>query len=83
MGNLTDAAVTILMAIVGVAILAVLVSQRSNTTGVIQAAASGFSNALGTAMSPVSGSSVSVNTSYPSTGMGGIGNMPTMRFFGG
>ena len=71
MNNLTDAGVTILMAIIGVAILAVLVSQRSNTTGVIQAAASGFSNALGTAMGPVTGARMSINTSYPSQGIGG------------
>lgn len=82
MKNLTDAGVTILMAIVGVAILAVLVSQRSNTTGVIQAAASGFSNSLGMAMSPVTGTKASLNTSYPSSGLGGI-QMPTNFGFGG
>ena len=82
MSNLTDAGVTILMAIVGVAILAVLVSQKSNTTGVIQAAASGFSNSLGMAMSPVTGASASINTSYPSSGLGGIGNLPTFSGFG-
>lgn len=38
------------MAIVGVAILAVLVSQKNQTTQVIGAATSGFANVLGVAM---------------------------------
>lgn len=43
-------------AIIGVAILTVLVKQGNNTTGVINAAASGFSTALSTAMgNPFSG----------------------------
>lgn len=65
---------TIATAIVGVAILAVLVSRNSQTAGVIQAAASGFSNALGVAVSPVSGGAVSLNLGYPSAGLNSIGN---------
>lgn len=38
------------MAIIGVAIIAVLVSQRNQTTQVIGAATSGFANVLGVAM---------------------------------
>lgn len=38
------------MAIVGVAILAVMVSRNSNTTGVIGAASGGFAQVLGVAM---------------------------------
>jgi len=45
----------VLMAIVGVAIVAVLVSGRSNTTGVLGAAASGLSGILGTAMGASTG----------------------------
>lgn len=45
------------LAIVGVASLAVLVSRNANTTGVIQASGNAFSNALGVAVSPVTGSS--------------------------
>ena len=48
--------VTVASAIIGVAILAVLVSRNSNTTGVIQAAGGAFSQSLGTALSPLSGS---------------------------
>jgi membrane DNA delivery protein len=53
--QLITSVVTVLMAIVGVAIIAVLVSKNANTTGVIGAGASGFSQALGTALSPVTG----------------------------
>ena len=53
--SLITAVVSILMAIVGVAIIAVLVSKNANTTGVLQAGGSAFSGALGTALSPVTG----------------------------
>lgn len=49
--------VTVLTAIIGVAILATLVSNRANTANVIKAGAGGFSNILGTALSPVTGGS--------------------------
>lgn len=55
--QLISSVVTVLTAIVGVAIIAVLVSQKANTAGVIQAGGSAFSGALGTALSPVTGSS--------------------------
>lgn len=47
--------VTIAVAITGVATLALLVSKRANTAGVISAGAKGFSEALGVALSPVTG----------------------------
>ena len=47
--------VTVLLAIVGVAVLAVLVSKRSNTTGVIDAGSSAFNTGLATAEGPVTG----------------------------
>ncbi len=68
--SMVESVVTILTAIVGVAILALLVSKKSNTAAVIQSAASGFSNALGTAVSPVTGASINFNVGYPSTGFG-------------
>ncbi len=57
MSELTTAIVSILTAVIGVAMLATLVSRNANTVGVIQAGSSGFSNILGTALSPVTGSS--------------------------
>jgi PRD1 phage membrane DNA delivery len=55
----------ILTAIVGLAVLAVIVSNQANTTNVIQASASGFSNALATAEAPVTGASANPVLSYP------------------
>jgi hypothetical protein len=43
------------LAIVGVASLAVLVSKNANTSGVISASGQAFSQALGVAVSPVTG----------------------------
>lgn len=81
MQGLTESITTVAMSIVGVAILAVLVSSRSNTTGVLQAAGSAFSNALGVAASPVTGNQVQLNTSYPTAQMGAFGgmNMPSFN----
>jgi len=50
--------VSIATAVVGVAILATIVSKNSNTTGVITAASQGFSGILSTALSPVTGGAV-------------------------
>jgi len=67
MGNqLINSVVTVAVAIIGVAIVAVLVSKNANTTGVISSASSGFSSALGTALSPVTGGS----------GLGSLGGFP-------
>ena len=58
MNQLWSGIVAILMAIIGVAILSVLVSKNSNTTSVLKAGSDAFSGALGTAMSPVTGQMV-------------------------
>ena len=66
MNSLTEGVVTILTAIVGVAILAVLVSRNSNTSGVISSAGSAFSNALSAATGPVTGATAApINTAGP------------------
>lgn len=65
MNSLTEAIVTIATAIVGVAILAVLVGQKSQTASVIQAAGSAFGNSLAVAESPVTNASITPNLSYP------------------
>jgi hypothetical protein len=54
--QLIASVVTVLTAIVGLAIIAVLVSKNANTSGVIQAGGSSFAQALTAAVSPVSGS---------------------------
>ncbi len=48
----------ILAMIIGVAILAVIVSRNSNTVGVIESGGNAFSQILSAAMSPVSGNRV-------------------------
>lgn len=55
MDRLSESIVTIALAIVGVAILAVIVSKNANTAGVISAATSGFAKDLGAATAPVTG----------------------------
>ena len=55
--QLITAIVSVLTAIIGVAIIATVLSNNSATTNVISAGASGFSQMLGTALSPVTGSS--------------------------
>lgn len=68
--------VTIAVAIVGVAILAVLVSQKSNTAGVLAAAGSAFANSLSAATGPVTGA-----TSAPVNNIGGssgLGTLPSL-----
>jgi hypothetical protein len=49
----------IITAIIGLAIISVLVSKSSNTVSVIQAGASGLGTILGAAVSPVTGTSTS------------------------
>lgn len=67
--SLTTSVVTVLTAIIGVAILAILVSKNSATSNVLQAGGSAFSSILGTAISPVSGSGLGINLGG---GLGGI-----------
>ena len=47
--------VAVITAIIGVAIVAVIVSKSSNTSGVLGAGGSAFSSILGTALKPVGG----------------------------
>jgi hypothetical protein len=70
--TLTEAAMTIALAIVGLAIVSVLVSRKAQTPAVIQAAASGFNNSLATAEAPVTGAMAQPVLAYPSMGYGGL-----------
>lgn len=53
MGGSADKAIGVLIAIVGLAGLAVIVSKRSNTAAVLTSLLSGFSGAVRAAVSPV------------------------------
>lgn len=71
MGNqLVNSVVTVATAIIGVAIIAVLVSRNANTTGVISAGGNAFSNALSVAEAPVTGSSSGLGSGFPGGGGG-------------
>lgn len=75
MNSLIEAVVSIATAIVGVALLAVLVSRNANTANVIGASGNAFATALGAATGPVTGDSYSGfprlgNTNYGPSGFG-------------
>lgn len=55
--SLLTSTVTIVMAIIGVAIIAILVSKNANTAGVLGAGSSAVGGLLQAAESPISGSS--------------------------
>lgn len=70
MDKFVEAGTTIGLAIIGLAIISVLVSRNANTTGVIQASASGFGNDIAVATAPVTGASFAPNLSYPTSNLG-------------
>lgn len=57
MNQLTESIVTILVAVIGLATVAVLVGRNSKTSAVIDSAGGAFNSILGTAVSPVMGNS--------------------------
>jgi len=72
--QLVTSVVTVLTAIIGVAIIATLVSQKANTSQVIQAGGSAFSGSLATALGPVTGYT-------PSSGSGlGFGGASDLNY---
>lgn len=66
--KLTTGLISIVTAIIGVAIIALLVSKQANTSGVLGAAGKSFSQILACALSPITGqgcgSSVSSTISF-------------------
>lgn len=56
MDDIGKAIVVIVSSIIGLAILSVIVSRNSNTSGVIQSAGTGLSQIIGAAVGPVTGS---------------------------
>lgn len=71
--KLIESIVTVLTAIVGVAIIAVLVSQNAQTGTVISSAGNAFANDLSAAVAPVTGSTAQINTG--SSTFGGFSGM--------
>lgn len=80
MNPILEALTTVLIAIVGVAVIALIISPKAKTSQVIQATASGFSNSLATAMTPVTGENVDIDTSYPASSA--FGNLADNYSFG-
>jgi hypothetical protein len=72
MDKFWETIVTVASGIIGVAIVAVIVSRKAQTPAVIQAAGSAFGNSLGVAESPVTGLGYGINLSYPSNGFFGF-----------
>lgn len=71
MGNFLTSMVTVLTAIIGVAIIAVLVSKNAQTPQVLNSFWGGFSGALQTAASPVAGGvSTLQNNTFSANGSG-------------
>lgn len=76
MDKLTELLGSIFALAVSVAIIAVLVSKKSQTPAVIQSWFSGNANLLAVAASPVTGARVNIDTSYPSDGvLGSVGDI--------
>lgn len=71
MGSFGEQLVTIALALVSLATVAVLVSRNANTAGVITAGTSGFSQAIAVAVSPVTGNE-SIGPSGGFTGLNGF-----------
>jgi hypothetical protein len=70
MNNLSEPIVTIVTALIAVAIISVLVSKKSQTGNVLAAAGGAFSNAISAAVSPVTGNSVAPNVNAGSSSGG-------------
>lgn len=74
MNEMWSSVVTVATAIVGLAIIAVLVSNNAQTGNVIGAATGGFAQDLTAAVSPVTGAG---------GGFGGFGGFQNQSFMGG
>lgn len=66
MDRFSEHIMTVLLAIVGLAIVAVLVSRNAQTPAVLQSAWSGYNNALAVAEAPVTGAQTPITLAYPS-----------------
>lgn len=71
MNQTVQSLVAVLSAIIGLAIIAVLVSRNAQTSSVISSAGAAFANDLSAAVAPVTGASAQINTGGGS-GFGGF-----------
>lgn len=82
MNNALEPIVTIATAIIGVAILSVLVSRKADTANVLSAFGQAFANMLSAATAPVTGASVAPNVGGGTFGGLGSFQMPGLPSFG-
>jgi hypothetical protein len=75
--NFVGQMVVVLTGIIGVAIIAVLVSKNANTSGVIGSFFNGFSQSIGAATAPVTGGS---QRSFSGGGTGIGLSLPSIQF---
>jgi len=75
--DLFEPIVTIVMAIIAVALVATLVSNKAQTGNVLSAFGAMISNMLSAATGPVTGNSASPNVTGPGGGLGGL-SVPTL-----
>lgn len=82
MGNFMGQLVVVLTGIIGVALVAVLVSKNANTSGVIDSSGNALSNFLGVAVSPVTGGGSRNNGGLGGAFGGGInlGSLGSLQF---
>lgn len=73
MNNWMEQFAVIAGAIISVAIIAVLVSQKANTSGVLNSVGSAFSGMLGTALGPITGGGSSGGSSSGGSSSGPTG----------
>lgn len=73
MGNVWEPIVTIVTAVIAVAMVATLVSRNANTAGVLSAFGGAISNMLSAATGPVTGSATTANVNAGASG--GFGSM--------
>lgn len=66
MSAFVEGLVTIILAIVGLAVISNLVSPKAQTSAVAQSFFSGIGNDIGVASSPVTGANITYNLGYPS-----------------
>lgn len=73
--DIEDLISSIFVAVIGLAIVAVIVSQRANSAGVISASGSSLAGVIAAAVSPVTGGGSSAPTAIPNLlGNGGFGS---------
>ena len=76
MNHFTEQLVVVISAIIGLAIVAVLVSNRAQTADVITAGGAALANDISAAVAPVTGATAQINTGGGFSGLGAPIHLP-------